>query len=318
MAVPITLLVDDSCPLVHVYRFHWEDVHKREPRTAYGAPLLDVVPNDFLDAFCDVVEERGIRGKLSIVPAPAGRGDIVAGVNGDAAATRAWLDTAGRRLAGAFDFCPEGITHDLAVDLATGDSLPEGESAWSQHQDRSALTPYLSRALRYLKDAGVDATGVTSPWVFGIDVEGEYAASIVEAQKAVYGRRRSWYFLHMLHAKRPSARPWVAWSSGGDELVSIPSTVEDAWWKTIDSPRQDDDFVGEIADQLLTEDGRGGRIRAVIDAGGWPVLLTHWQSLFSNGLRTGLRVLDTVGRRVAVALRGETRWASCSELLDVT
>ncbi len=132
MAVPIALLVDDSCPLVHVYRFHWEDVHKREPLTAYGARLLDDVPNDFLDAFADVAEQHGIRGKLSIVPAPAGRGDIVAGVNGNPAATRAWLDTAARRLAGAFDFCPEGITHNLAVDLATGAFLPEGESAWSR------------------------------------------------------------------------------------------------------------------------------------------------------------------------------------------
>lgn len=314
MAIPIALLVDDSCPLVHVYRFHWQDVHKREPLTAYGARLADEVPNDFLDAFCDVVEARGIRGKMSIVPAPARRGDIVAGINGDLAATRQWLATARQRLAGSFDFCPEGITHNLAVDLGSGRDLDEGESAWSQHQDRSTLTPYLARSLQYLRDAGIDATGVTSPWVFGIDVEPEYVASIVEAQRLVYGRQRSWYFLHMLHDTRPAARPWVARSDGPTRLVSIPSTVADIWWKTIDSPRQDRAFVEELADQLLTADGRGGKIRAVLDAGGWPVLLTHWQSLFSNGLRTGLRVLDEVGRRVGTALRGETRWASCSDL----
>ena len=68
MPVPITLLVDDSCPLVHVYRFHLEDVHKREPRTAYGSRLTDEVPNDFLDSFCDVVEARGIRGKPPVRP----------------------------------------------------------------------------------------------------------------------------------------------------------------------------------------------------------------------------------------------------------
>ena len=314
MPVPITLLVDDSCPLVHVYRFHLEDVHKREPRTAYGSRLADEVPNDFLDSFCDVVEARGIRGKLSIVPSPAGRGDIVAGVNGDLPATRHWLDTARRRLADRFDFCPEGITHNLAVDLATGADIPEGESDWSQHQDRAALTPYIARSLRYLKDAGFDATGVTSPWVFGIEVEAEYTAAIVEAQRLVYGRRSSWYFLHMLHDKRPSARPWVAVSEGETRLVSIPSTVADIWWKTIDSPRQDPAFVRGLADELLWEDGRGGKIRQVIDAGGWPVLLTHWQSLYSNGLRTGLQVLDEVGRRVERGLGGEARWASCTEL----
>jgi len=41
--VPIALLVDDSCPLVHVYRYHWEDVLKRSPTTDDGRPLLDAV-----------------------------------------------------------------------------------------------------------------------------------------------------------------------------------------------------------------------------------------------------------------------------------
>ena len=40
----------------------------------------------------------------------------------------------------------------------------------------------------------------------------------------------------------------------------------------------------------------------MLDAGGWPVLLTHWQSLYSNGLGTGLAVLEEVGRRVRASL----------------
>jgi hypothetical protein len=65
------------------------------------------------------------------------------------------------------------------------------------------------------------------------------------------------------------------------------------------------------------------------------VMLTHWQSLFSNGRQTGLRVLAEVGRRVRVAWgsprevssaredgtlgsstsRGErARWVTCFEL----
>jgi hypothetical protein len=49
--VPITLLVDDACPLVHVYRYHLEHVHAKEPITRDGQPLVDVIPNAFLDAF---------------------------------------------------------------------------------------------------------------------------------------------------------------------------------------------------------------------------------------------------------------------------
>ena len=316
--VPITLLVDDSCPLIHVLRFHWEEVHGRPPYTEDGRMLLDIIPNEFLDRFCDTVEAWGIAGKFSIIPAPAGRGDIVSGIEGyDLAVVRDWLDTMVRRLGARFDFCPEGITHNLALDLNTGGSFDEGESTWSQKQDRTVLTPYLTQELQYLKAVDIDATGVTSPWVFGIEVEDEYIAAIVAAQKAVYSRKFSWYFLHMLHDK-PESRPWVAYQEDETTLVAIPSTVDDFWWRTIDSSRSDTEFVESVVDLIVTKDGRGGKIRAVLDAGGWPILLTHWQSLFSNGLETGLAVLDEVGRRVKEALAGEVEWKTCSEIARLT
>jgi hypothetical protein len=316
--VPICLLVDDSCPFVHIYRYHWQDVHRRRPETDDGRPLVDLVPSDFLDRFCEVVERWGLAGKFSIVPAPAGLGDVASGIAGqDPALTRAWLDTARRRLGKRFDFCPEGITHNLAVDLATGGSLEQGESDWSQTQTRETLIPYLTRALELLQAAGVEATGFTSPWVFGIQVEEEYIAAMVAAQKAVYNRDFSWYFLHMLH-DQPAAKPWVAFAEGATTLVAIPSTVDDFWWETINSPRTDREFIHGVADRILTADGRGGKVREVLDAGGWPVLLTHWQSLFSNGLETGLAVLDEVGRRVQEALADEVIWQSCLELAQRT
>lgn len=124
---PIALLVDDSCPLIHIYRHHWEDVHKRLPTTSDGRPLLDIVPNMFLDHFCDVVNRHGMAGKFSIVPSPAGKGDILRGIQGfDSTLTRQWLDTAQRRLHNRFDFTPEGLTHNLAVDLRTGAFINQG------------------------------------------------------------------------------------------------------------------------------------------------------------------------------------------------
>ena len=77
---PITLLVDDPCPLIHVYRDHWRDVHHKEPVTDDGRPLTETIPNEFLDRYCDVMERWGIKGKFSIVPAPAGKGDVVHGI----------------------------------------------------------------------------------------------------------------------------------------------------------------------------------------------------------------------------------------------
>jgi hypothetical protein len=317
MPVPISLLVDDACPLVHVYRYQLEHVHAEEPRTRDGRALLDSIPNAFLDAFCDVVDQRGFRGKVSIVPAPASRGDILTGVNSDPAGTRAWLQTVQRRLAARFDFSPEMITHDLAVDLASGRLLDIGESVWSQTQDRTTLQPYLTRALTYLRDAGLDATGITSPWIFGRDVEGEYTAAIVAAQSSVYGRGRSWYFLHTLE-KHPWIRPWVEVLHGETALVSIPTTTDDVWWRTIDDPRGERELAGAVADELLLKDGSGGAIRRVLDAGGWPILLTHWQSLYSNGLWTGLRSLDELGRRVNDTLTEDVVWTTCSDLMEMT
>jgi hypothetical protein len=312
--VPISIIIDDSCPLIHVYRFHKEDVHGNPPYTEDGRVLLDMIPNEFLDRFCDVVEAHGIAGKFSIVPAPAGKGDIISGIEDyPPSVTHEWVETVKRRLSRQFDFCPEGITHNLAVNLKDGGYFDEGESDWSQKQDRVTMTLYLSKSLQYLKDAGIDATGVTSPWVFGIQVEDEYIPSIVAAQKAVYGRNFSWYFLHMLHNK-PESKPWVAFREGDTTLVSIPSTVEDFWWQTIDSPRTDSEFVNQLADRIITADGRGGKIRQVLDAGGMPILLTHWQSLFSAGLESGLAVLDEVGKRVKSALADEVEWQTFSEI----
>ncbi len=311
---PIALIVDDCCPLVHVYRCHWKDVHGKPPQTDDGRPLLEIIPNAFLDRFCDVVEAHGITGKFSIVPAPGGQGDVARGIAGhDPALTREWLDTAQQRLGSLFDFCSEGITHNLAVNLADGGYFEQGESDWSQTQNRETLTPYMIRQLELLKEAGIDATGVTSPWVFGIQVEPEYLAAIAAAQRAVYGRDFSWYFLHMLH-DQPEARPWVALETAEHTLVSVPSTVSDYWWQTINSPRSDRAYIQGIADQFLTPDGRSGKIREVLDAGGWPVLLTHWQSLFSNGTESGLAVLAEVGRRVSATLADQVEWLTFSQI----
>lgn len=305
--VPIALLVDDSCPLVHVFRYHWEDVHRRPPATRDGRPLADVIPNAFLDAFCDVCDRWNLAGKFSIVPAPAARGNIVEGIAGfPASETRAWLDTAVRRLAPRFDFTPEGITHNLAVDLATGALLPVSENDWSQTQTRETLTPYLIRELQLLKEAGIDATGFTSPWVFGIQVEPEYVAAMVAAQRAVYGRDCSWYFLHMIF-DREDVRPWVAHQDARGWLVSIPASVPDLWWECIDDPGADPEG---IAERLYA------RTVAVADHGGVPVVLTHWQSLFANGLRHGLQALDAFAARVAAS--GRFAWRRCSDLAAAT
>jgi hypothetical protein len=318
-AVPLSLVIDDGCPVVHLYRHHLPDAHQREPLTGDGVRLVDEVPNSLLDEFCDVTERHGMAGKFSIVPMPAGRGDIVRGIDGHAPeVTRSWLETARTRLGPRFDFSPEMLTHDWAVDLDDGSMLPETELDWSRHQDISTLTPYITHALQLLADAGIDASGVTSPWSFADHVESEYQQAIMAAQLAVNNRRNSWYFLHAFN-DRPWTRPYVARAEAGNTLVSIVTNINDHFWASLHHSRRDDDeLVQGIADRYLTDDGSGGAILPILDAGGWPAIVTHWQCMFGNGSKVGLRALDLLGERVNRVLGDRIRWTSCNEAAELT
>ena len=114
--VPISIIIDDSAPVVSVY------YHHHNPKTTDdGRPLLDKYPNAFLDTFCDIVERYGIKGKFSIVPMPGNQGDIVNGLrNIDQALVEQWLNTVKNRLIPNFTVGPEILSHHKAVDLATG------------------------------------------------------------------------------------------------------------------------------------------------------------------------------------------------------
>jgi hypothetical protein len=94
--------------------------------------------------------------------------------------------------------------------------------------------------------------------------------------------------------------------------------MPDHIWETIDTPKTDKEYILSIADKYITADGKQGSIIQGINAGGWPVLVTHWQSLFSNGNETGLKALDVVGQRVKTLLKDKAEWVSCMELTKLT
>ncbi len=316
--VPVCFMVDDSAPLIHVYWFHKKPVDGKGPFTNDGRLLVKEVPNSFLDKFCDVVKKYKMAGKISIVPSPGGVGDIVKGIPGyDYSLVTQWLNTAKKRLSQRFDFSPEMLTHNHALDLKTGKYSEENESEWSKKQNRTILTPYIIYCLELLKKAGINASGITSPWTFGNTVESEYTEAMIAAQKVVYNHELSWYFLHTLD-KQPEKKPWVALKKDNCTLVSIASNMPDHFWETIDSPKTDKEYIQSIADKYITANGKEGSIINVLNAGGWPIFVTHWQSLFSNGLETGLKALDEVCKRINANLKDRLEWKSCMELTKLT
>ena len=319
--IPISLIIDDPAPVVNSFYLsavsgttNYEHAKLRQ-ETKDGRPLIKRFPNELLLRFCDIIERRGIRGKFSVIPMVGNSGDIINGLRDvSEEELREWIDIVKSRIEGRFTIGPEMLTHNFAVDLETGKALPMNEHVWSQSQDRSTLTPYIAKALSLLNEAGFDAFGVTSPWQFGINVEDEYAAAISKAVYDVTGRCEAWYFCRGLRGV-PDAKPWVQLEEEGRTLVSIPATTRDVFWQTMDTTESSDEYVSSIADILITADGKSGQIVDVINTNGYPILVTHWQSLMSNGLGTGLRILDEVARRVNGLLGDRVEWMSFAEIM---
>ena len=69
-------------------------------------------------------------------------------------------------------------------------------------------------------------------------------------------------------------------------------------------------------DQLIC-DGTEGEIIRILNDGGYPILLTHWQSLMSNGLGTGIKALKTVASRVEKYLSDRVEWKSFDEIMQI-
>jgi hypothetical protein len=309
--IPIGVIIDDPAPVISVY---YEHASKRE--TEDGRPLVPSYSNDLLYEFCDIVEKRGIKGKFSIVPMPGNKGDIVNGIDGiDPGEAKEWMDTVKARVLKNFSPCPEMLTHHKAVDLKTGEDLPMNEESFSKTQTRETLTPYITKALSLHKEAGLNTIGVTSPWNFGKDVEDEYTAAISKAVYDVTGSKKAWYFLHVIMNKE-NVRPWIALEEDGRTLVHIPSTVRDYIWETINSTDTSDEYVSKVADKYITADGKDGALVRNLEKGCFPIFNTHWQSLMSNGLGTGLRVFDTIAERINTHLSDRVEWMSFEEIMN--
>jgi hypothetical protein len=318
MPVPISLIIDDPAPLINVFFWHAADAQKTDrPVLKTGEPVARDVPVGFMREFAGVIERHGIRGKFSVLPYPAGLGKIGEGWPGcDRRALSEWIDIACERVMPLMDICPEILTHAKALDLATMTLLQENERDWAAHQNAATLTPYIATALRWLNEVGLEATGVTSPWDFGREVEPAYQRAVFDAMRQVNGRTRTWYFLHAnFEGTRPLSS--VVLREGDGWLVSIVSQGNDFAWQTMDTLEAGEEYVRSIADLWVTPDGHSGRLAELYHAGTPVVFHTHWQSLYSNGRRTGLRVLDEVGRRVASAWGTGAEWTKCSDLAEL-
>jgi len=315
LRVPLSYLVDDPMPCLNPLYDHrrFFGAAKR-PQTRSGRPLVRTIPAEFLGRFCDVVEAGGVRGKFSVVPNPFGLGEIDQGFRGCTKRQGLrFIETVRSRLSPNFDITPEMITHGHALDLDTGRLLPDNEAVWSMRQDADTLTRYLAHASAILQRAGLDPDGFTSPWNFGAEVESAYAEAALRAQKQVNGRSLTWYFLAFSRRRRVMPRLMILNRKAREAVVHIVVGCSDHLWQTQDTERTDEHYLREIADLFITADGKG-RIPELVDSGSFVAILSHWQSLYSNGSEAGIAILGRVFSRIRKLLGTRVVWMKCSEM----
>jgi len=302
--IPFSLIIDDGSPVDPLFY----------ELPGYETPFL--VPAEFTRRVAETLDRFELRGKLTIIPMPSCLGRI------DKSLKRvppdhlqAFLKIVRERIAPRFDITPEFLTHLRAYDLKTGDYQHIYEDVWITRAPLEEIVEYFALAFQILQNVGLDATGITSPWVSGIDVEKKYAQALAEAQWKVFKRKLTWYFLYVTSwgAPRPLSIEYES-PELGQAVVSVPANFDDIFWSMEQPTRAErQKLISDNIDRVLSADGRTGRIRQLIDSGHPVVLLTHWQSLYTQGTGLGLDGLVALAERIQKVFGNSIEWVSCSE-----
>lgn len=317
LRTPFSFIVDDSTPCINPLYYYRLQVGPSSPE--YYSETKGI-PNDLLVEFAKIVAESGVKGKFTVIPYPAGLGSIETWLEGySVSEMREWLDIVRKNLLDNFDITAEMLTHTLALNLETNTVIPSAEQEdWHKKQSFETLVPYITRALQILRDARLEPNGVTSPGAFGYTIEGDYARAVLEAEKGVNGRKVAWYFLHTEEASKvvmPRLMYLDRWK--GEAVVSAVSCNDDWIWETMKPEVRStwkEELIANYADKYVSADGRSGRLVEVLNAGSYVAFHTHWNSLFSNGARIGMKVMREVFRRINALLGDRIQWMKFSDV----
>jgi hypothetical protein len=303
--IPISLIIDDGAPVDPLF---------------YGLPGYEtpfLVPREFTQRVAETFDRFDLRGKFTVIPMPSCLGRVDQSLKRVPPEHLAdWLKLVRERIAPRFDITPEFLTHLRAYDLKTAGYQHIYEDIWISKAPIEEIVEYFVLAFQILKNVGLPATGITSPWVAGIDVETKYAQALAEAQWKVFERKLTWYFLHATSwgAPRQCSIEYED-RQRGQVVVSVPANSADIFW-SMDLPTRDErlTFIKQGIDRVVSADGRTGRIRQLIESGHPVVLVTHWQSLYTQGTGLGLEGLGALAERIQKVFGNSIEWVPCSEL----
>jgi hypothetical protein len=305
LRTPLSLIIDDSCPVVNLTYFWIKERHawraRHEPGTTpdrWEGDLSRVkavtIPAEFARKWGEWCGEQGIRGKFSLVPYPAGVGRVDTGFpDFPRRDLEDWLAVYRDVIHPNFDITPEMLTHTHVVDLQTWGPTEEWEQReWVEPpDDLERLTDYIAAAMQLLKNAGFACEGVTSPGAFGKRREELYARATLEASLRVNGNPRPFYFLWLIHEGLPDVPIRFARPDEGVAIASIVSCAGDWFggWTGYDRGS---------ADRFITADLQGGRCVEVLQAERPCILVGHWGGFYFEGTEDGFDILKEVKRRL--------------------
>jgi len=305
--IPISLIIDDGSPVDPLFY----------ELPGYETPFL--VPAEFTKRVADTFDRFGIQGKYTLIPMPSCLGRI------DQSLKRVpqehlqeFLKLVRERISPRFDITPEFLTHLCAYDLKTGNYQRHlFEDTWISQAPPEEIVGYFTLAFQILKNVGIESTGITSPWVSGIDVEKKYAKALGDAQWNLFRRKLTWYFLH---AASDNENPFPCSiefkdPERGQTVVSVPSNAGDIFWSMDLAAKQERvKMINDGIDRLVSPDGRTGRIKQLMDSGYPVVIVTHWQSLYTQGTALGLEGFTSLAERINKVVGTSLEWVKCSEL----
>jgi hypothetical protein len=317
--VPLSLIVDDSCPLVNLNYFFLRDriAHTGKYQRWEDVPV--VIPESFTREWGEWCLETGVKGKYSVVPCPAGIGRIDQGLPlFGQQQLDSWLAMCREVIVPNFDITPEMLTHTFVLDLETLQPLPS--RIWEQYEwqsfseaDAEFVKTYITLACQILANVGLPPEGVTSPGGFGGKVLPLYIKLAGEAVRSVTGNPTPYVFKRVSTEGSVESPVWYVDRAAGTAVGETIACVGDytgSWTG-----------YGEAnPDRYIAEDLRGGRLPQVIDAGDPCVLVSHWQGFYGmhDADRRGFHTLKTVVERLrALDPHGErTRWRKTSEITN--
>jgi hypothetical protein len=328
---PVTLLIDDPSPCINpLYYFASQvpkdavDYHytKKDGKWYFDSdaqfqfPIAPEIEQEFVHEFATWVMSASVLGKISVVPFPAGLGRIDRKLIGfPKHRVVDFVATFRNEISKKFDIGPEMLTHTRVLNLKTG-KLTSGisEHDWSQKQDAESLTKYLSFAVKILQSAGLEPTGVTSPCNFGMYVEDQYVKAILAAGTSILGKKVLWYFLNVdAESQIVDHKVMYLDREGGEAVVSLIGSMNDPLWTAQFTNLAYESWEKERIDLVLSADGSTGRIAEQVQSGSYVTIVTHWQSLYSNGSRFGLRGLGELVSRIN-KLGDRITWMRCTDI----